>query len=262
MANFIQHNGLWYVRVAFVTSVEHGWIKGPAFSKRIGKAAVTPVALGLDLGQSGARSGKYVEVKVAWTALRGLGGDAARSAFAPYLPPDTLTPTPTPNTPTPTLAQPPTSTVTPMPTRSMPTRSTPTPTHAQPPTSTPTPTSTPSTATPSTPTPTHAPPPTSTPTPTPTPSMPTPSTPTPTLRQPPTPTPPTPPSTQSTSAPTPPSPAMHLFAVPRPSEELIELLQLHRRDLISFRTSLQMCIQAEHHIGRLSFAMNGIVPAV
>ena len=28
------------------------------------------------------------------------------------------------------------------------------------------------------------------------------------------------------------------------------------------RTSLQMCIQAEHHIGRLSFAMNDIVPAV
>ena len=129
MANFIQHNGVWYARLAFVSSVEHGWIKGPAFSKRIGKATVTPVALGLDLGQSGAWSGKYMDVQVAWTALRGLGGHAARSAFAPYLPPNTLTPTPTtptPSTLTPTLAQPSTSMVNPTPTPSMPAPSMPT----------------------------------------------------------------------------------------------------------------------------------------
>ena len=38
---------------------------------------------------------------------------------------------------------------------------------------------------------------------------------------------------------------MHLFAVPRPSEELIELLQLHRRDLISFAAEH---IRATHNL--------------
>ena len=44
MANFIQHNGVWYVRVAFVTGAEHDWIKASAFCKGSHSAADPPHA--------------------------------------------------------------------------------------------------------------------------------------------------------------------------------------------------------------------------